>query len=102
MNAGIAKMNAGTEKLKAATREKYAAVAHLSDRDAAAVLGLAVHSVRSWRRDQRPKVEPVRPVYGPKPVRDDVRKVTVANPASSSTALGVMTISLPKEPWART
>ena len=102
MNAGIAKMNAGAEKLKAETRARYETVAHLSDKDAAAVLGLAVHSVRSWRRDQRPKVEVARPVYVPKPVRDDVRKVTVANPASSSTALGVMTISLPKEPWVRT
>ena len=75
MNAGIAKMNAGAEKLKAETRARYEMVAHLSDKDAAAVLGLAVHSVRSWRRDQRPKVEVARPVYVPKPVRDDVRYV---------------------------
>ena len=103
MNDGIAKMKAGTEKLKAETRARYATVAHLSDAEAAAALGLAVHSVRSWRRDQRPKVEVVRPAYVPKPIRDDVRKVTVSNVAGfSSGEPQAMQISLPKEPWVRT
>ena len=87
-------------------RAEYVANRNLSIDACARAMGRTPGAVKDYRI-HHPEARPdnygekkPRSVYQPQ--RDDVRKVTVANPASSSTALGVMTISLPKEPWVRT
>jgi len=96
--------NLGTDKLKADTLARYMEVKHLSDIDAAIALGRTRHAVNTYRQrypECKPEAapKPQRPADVPKPVRDDVRKVNVANVAGSSTQWGSMSVSLPKEPF---
>ena len=87
------------DKIKA----EYVANRALSINACARAMGRTPGAVKYYRI-HHPEARPdnygekkPRSVYQPK--RDDVRKVTVANVAGSSTQWGSMSISLPKEPW---